>query len=234
MTSIKTSIRKTLHPVRRYIIAVKNRLRYGRGASYRPDKYWSDRLSRYGFDKRGVGNIAQSPEENDQVYTEARDIFLAVCRETSIDFAQTSWLDVGCGTGFYAKALRDAGVKDYFGVDITNALTPELRRHYDGYRFDRLDVSTQEIEGQYDAIIMIDVTQHIVDPEKFTFAMQNIHRHLNAGGIFVVTSWLNSTARDSFYEKSRSLEDYKKEFTTEVISQPRPFRDKFIFTIRKA
>jgi cyclopropane fatty-acyl-phospholipid synthase-like methyltransferase len=109
-----------------------------------------------------------------------------------------------------------------------------LRWQYGGYRFERLDVAGQEIVGQFDAIIMIDVTQHIVDAEKFTFAMQNIRRHLNVGGVFIVTSWLDDKARDSFYEKSRSLEAYKKEFPTDQFSQPKVFRDKYIFTIRRS
>ncbi|MFA6392138.1 MAG: class I SAM-dependent methyltransferase [Patescibacteria group bacterium] len=234
MVSIKSPLRKILHPIRKNAITIGNRLRYGQGATYRPDKYWNDRLTQYGFDKRGVGNIAQSVEENNQVYTEARNTFLAVCQESSVDFNQTRWLDIGCGTGFYASALQSAGVKDYTGVDITDTLMPELRRQYSDYHFEKLDVSTQEIKGRYDAIIMIDVTQHIVDPEKFSYAMQNIHQHLNNGGIFVVTSWLDASARDSFYEKSRSQEAYQREFPNEVFSQSRPFRDKHIFTIHKS
>lgn len=49
-----------------------------------------------------------------------------------------------------------------------------------------------------------------------------------------MTSWLDSRKRDSIYERSRSLEHYRREFPDCQFSDARPFRDKFIFTIRPA
>ena len=83
-------------------------------------------------------------------------------------------------------------------------------------------------------VAMIDVTQHITNPEKFSFAMQNIRSRLGESGSFIVTSWLDDGARESFYEVSRSIEAYRREFPGYSFSEPVPFRDKFIFSVRPA
>ena len=79
---------------------------------------------------------------------------------------------------------------------------------------------------------MIDVTQHITNEQKFKKAMDHIKNALSEDGVFVVTSWLDENIRDSFYEKSRSIQSYEKCFKNYSFSEPLKFRDKFIFTIR--
>ena len=81
---------------------------------------------------------------------------------------------------------------------------------------------------------MIDVTQHIVNPRKFCFAMQNIKSHLSEDGVFIVTSCISEkVTRRNFYVVDRPLTAYEREFSGYKFSEPRRFRDKFIFSVRR-
>jgi 2-polyprenyl-3-methyl-5-hydroxy-6-metoxy-1,4-benzoquinol methylase len=199
---------------------------------YNAKKYWEVRHKKYGFDPKGVGNKSLSNKENALQYHEARKIFLAICEKNSIDFSRISVLDIGCGSGFYTKILWDKGCVDYTGIDITDVLFNGLKERFPHYRFKQLDITKKQLQDLYDLIIMIDVSQHITYEKKFKFAMQNVKEHLKRSGLFIVTSWLNKTAKKSFYEKSRSIEIYKNCFKTENFSDPIKFRDKFIFTVQ--
>jgi hypothetical protein len=79
---------------------------------------------------------------------------------------------------------------------------------------------------------MIDVTQHITSKIKFEFALKNIRAHMKENSMFIVTSFLEEKLKNSFYEKSRSIDSYKQIFNTEFFSEPEKFRDKYIFYIK--
>jgi len=201
---------------------------------YRPKKYWKNRHTKYGFNLRGVGNCTFSHEENKQAYQKAKEAFLQLCTQQDIDFKNVRALDIGCGTGFYAKAFLEAGGRDYLGIDITDQLFKKLQAERPDCKFRKMDISTQSLDGLFDLIIMIDVTQHIVDDAAFSFTMQNIRSHLSEDGVFIVTSWLsNRLIKRSYYEVARPISYYNKEFPDFGFSESVAFRDKFIFAIRK-
>lgn len=208
-------------------------LRYWAPGSYRAGRYWSDRLGRFRSDLRGVGNASLSSAENERLHREGAEVFLSLCRAEGIDFARTRLLDVGCGTGYYADLFRRGGGKSYRGIDVTGVLFPDLQRRFPGFEFGLLDVSRARLEGVYDLVVMIDVTQHITSPSGFARAMANVRGSLAAGGCFIVTSWLNRNARLSFYETAREAADYRAAFPGWRMSAPLPFRDKKIFSLRR-
>jgi len=207
-------------------------LRYWGPQGYRAGRYWSDRLSRYGSDLRGVGNASLTSEENERLHREGAKIFLSLCREEGIEFSRTRLLDIGCGTGYYAELFREGGGTSYLGVDLSDVLFPDLRRRFPGFDFRRLDVSRKRLEGTFDLVIMIDVTQHITSPGGFAFAMRNVRERIAPDGCLILTSWLDSKARKSFYETARGAEAYREAFPGWRMSPPRPFRDKKIFSLR--
>jgi len=208
-------------------------IKYWTPNGYNTEKYWRDRLSKYGLELRSVGDIYLSHKENEQIYDKAKDVFLSLCRQEGVNFKRVRMLDIGCGTGFYAKVFLENGGKNYLGIDITDVLFGKLKRAFPGLEFRKLDICTQKLSGYFDLIIMIDITQHIIN-NKFSFAMQNVRSHLSEDGIFIVTSWLNDEARYGLCEVSRTIEAYKREFPNYVFSKPIPFRDKFIFSIKRA
>jgi len=225
---IKDPIGTITRELRRRLRRYKYQSRYVEDA----EPHWANRLGKYGFDLRGVGNEGLSHEENERVYLQARGVFETLCKNENVDFAKVRMLDVGCGTGFYAKVFAENGGTDYLGVDITDTLFDRLREEFPTFKFRKLDITKQQLDGLFGLIIMIDVTQHITDEEKFSFAMQNIKSHLNQNGIFIVTSWLRERTQFNYYEVSRPFEVYKKEFPDFIFSTPLPFRDKFIFAIK--
>lgn len=227
-------IKKPFRTLKRYPSLFLQAIKYWIPANYKSEKYWKDRLSKYGLELQGAGDIRLSHKENEQIYLKAKEVFLSLCRQEEVDFRKVRMLDIGCGTGFYAGVFLENGGKDYLGIDITDALFNKLRNIFPDSTFSKLDICTQELNDYFDLIIMIDVTQHIINSNKFSFAMQNVRSHLNENGIFIVTSWLNSEARYGLCELSRTMKAYKREFPNHVFSEPMPFRDKFIFSIKKS
>lgn len=233
-------LRDPLGVVGRRLGALPRRLLWSLGHSApggdRAEEFWNDIYCRYGFDLRGVGCVCISHEENVQAYHHAKKVFLDLCRREGLDLGSARIVDIGCGTGFYAQALLENGARDYLGIDISDVLFEELREMFPGCKFQKLDVTCQELDGQFDLVIMIDVAQHIVNQRSFSFAMQNVRSHLSKGGLFIVTSWLSKkVVRRGFYEVERPIAHYQRAFpqTGYAFGKPIPFRDKFMLSIRK-
>ena len=201
---------------------------------YNAKKYWKARHKKYGFDIRGVGNKNLTNKENELQYKEAHKTFLSICKQNNVDFSRISVLDIGCGSGYYTKIFWERNCVNYTGIDITDVLFDELKKRYPRYKFEKLNITTEKLKNCYDLIIMIDVTQHITTEKKFKFAMNNVKKHLNKNGMFIVTSWLNKSKKNSFYEKSRSIGNYKECFKSVKFGSPIKYRDKFIFTIKQS
>jgi len=235
LSILKFRIDMRLHKLRQALSRFKRRLRkYVPGPRYNPERFFRARHRRYGFDLRSVGNCTLSPEENERVYQQAGEIFLHLCRQENIDFENASVLDIGCGTGFYTQILRDNGVRRYLGADIIDDRFEVLRSRFPDYSFRQLDITKEPLDSSYDLIIMIDVTQHIVDDRKFSAAMQNVRSHLAEDGVFIVTSWnAEKRTQRTYYEVARPISCYASEFAGYHFSDIIPFRDKFIFSIRK-
>jgi SAM-dependent methyltransferase len=212
---------------------VKRILKRFRKTSYDPREYWSQRHRRFGLNVRGVGNCTLSENENSDAYRQAKQVFLDYCRVNGISFQGACVLDIGCGNGYYTEICSELGVTSYTGLDITDALFPALQYRYPSYRFCQLDITCQPPDSSFDLILMIDVTQHIVDDGKFSQAMRNIRDHLNDNGVFLITSWLSPRRiQRGPHETARPLEDYRREFPDCEFLEPVVFRDKYLFAIR--
>lgn len=202
-------------------------------AEYNAANYWGQRLNEYGSDLRGPGEISASHTENTQAYEAARDVFFALCDREAIDFPNAKILEIGTGNGYYVEQLFQHGAKHYMGIDITDAMFNSFRERFPGFAFQLLDACHQPLPSQYDVIIMIDVTQHITNPDDFSYAMQNVKQHLASNGVFIVTSYLTGDKKLSFYEVTRSIKTYQAEFEGWMFGTPIPFHKKYLFTIRQ-
>lgn len=201
---------------------------------YDPEKFFRARHRKFGFDLRSVGNRTLSAEQNEQMYQQAGQVFLELCKREEVDLENANVLDIGCGTGFYAQILMENGVNRYLGVDVMEDRFGTLSERFPQFNFRKVDVAAISLEGSFDLIIMIDVTQHIVDDARFSSAMQNIRSHLTDDGVFVVTSWLTEERiKRTYYEIARPMSYYENEFPGYAFSEKIPFRDKFIFSIKK-
>ena len=210
------------------------KLRRVLSSRYYPKRYWKKRHQKHTFDFRGVGDRTLTHRENQELYQQAREVFLSLCRKSQLDFSTINMLDIGCGTGFYAEVFHENRGNAYLGIDITDVLFKELKKRFPEFEFRKQDITKQKVKGSFDLINMIDVTQHIVDSKAFSLAMQNVRSALSKDGMFVVTSWLSDeiTKRQP-YEVARPMHCYTREFPGYAFSEPVSFRDKYIFVIRK-
>lgn len=209
-------------------------LRYRRGEGYEAETYWRDRFRRYGRSYKAVGHEGLSEDENASAYAEAAREFLRVCEEQGVDFANARVLDIGCGTGFYAALLRDAGVKHYRGIDVTDVFFPSLRQEFPSFEFLRCDVTAERLTGSFNLVIIIDVTEHIVEDHRLSFAMDNIRRCLSEDGLVLLAQPLSDPGeKDLFYLRFWSLSDIQENFPGYSFSDPVPFRNGILVSIRK-
>ncbi len=204
----------------------------GKG-SYDAEKYWRDRHHTYSTGYRGSGNEALSEEENERLYQENVTRFRAICAEHGITLGSgTRLLEIGCGNGVYTRVCRETGVTDYTGIDITDELFAALGDQYPGYRFVKADATgTMDLDPGYDAILMIDVIEHIVAPEKLAGAMANARRLLNPGGVFLVSPVMDSSRKRMFYVRSWSEPDLVQHFPGWRVERT-PFRDGRMLILR--
>lgn len=103
-------------------------------------------------------------------------------------------LEVGCGDGFGTPILAQAVAHlDCIDWEPRNIEGNKRRlKHLKNTNFLELDVSANEIEGKYDAILSIDVIEHL-EPEFEKPFMENQINALNKEGI-LITGTPNVTA----------------------------------------
>lgn len=122
-----------------------------------------------------------------------------------------SVLDIGCGVDIFTDYFLKEGFESYKGVDLTEEVINNLKSKFrNGFEFEQKGICKEKIEGIYDLIIMMSVTQHIIKDKHFRFIMQNIQNSLNKNGLFLVTDMANVDRRDSLYTRRRPLSYYKK------------------------
>jgi hypothetical protein len=130
--------------------------------------------------------------------------------------------------------MSDLGINSYSGFDISDENVKNIEENILNYlgRFYKCDVGKEKVDQKADLIIMIDVTQHIVNDDKLNFCLLlNVKANLSDVGVFIVTDEL-SNKTFSFYEKNRSLQFYSDALGMELIVKPVVFRDKYIFAFK--
>ena len=98
-----------------------------------------------------------------------------------------SVLDAGCGNGWFARLLADAGYEvsaiDSFasGVGLGSGSEERVRfavgSVYDDFR--------SAFGGRFDAIVSLEVIEHLYDPQLF---VQRVREALAPGGVFIVST----------------------------------------------
>lgn len=73
-------------------------------------------------------------------------------------------LDVGCGAGVAAGALRASGATALVGVEIVPDVAAEAALRYDHVFTGSIEDALPTLDGPYDTILCLDVLEHLVDP----------------------------------------------------------------------
>ena len=214
MGSVKRAVLKTI------VLPIK----YGRGRDYDAAGYWSDRFQEYAMAMKGVGCEGLSEKDNWDARQRALGVLEHVFRQEGVVWDGLRVLEIGCGNGFYADYFQKAGVRDYTGVDITDALFAALREKFPSCRFVRQDITAGGVDGRHDLVLMMDVIQHIVDKEKLLSALRHVRDALNDGGIFVVAPLTAASRRHLFHVHRWSLEEMNAVFGPDYAKRIVSFR----------
>ncbi|HZO37431.1 MAG TPA: class I SAM-dependent methyltransferase [Solirubrobacteraceae bacterium] len=73
-------------------------------------------------------------------------------------------LDVGCGQGANAPALREAGATSIVGIEIVPAAAERARERLDEVLVGAVEERLADVQGPFDTILFLDVLEHLVDP----------------------------------------------------------------------
>lgn len=92
-------------------------------------------------------------------------------------------LDLGCGTGIYARFFAPA---QYLGIDISPAYVAAARSKYPDHRFEVHDASsTRFADSMFDACMISGVLHHL-DDDMASRVLQEASRVVRPGGLLVI------------------------------------------------
>jgi 2-polyprenyl-3-methyl-5-hydroxy-6-metoxy-1,4-benzoquinol methylase len=73
-------------------------------------------------------------------------------------------LDVGCGAGANAAALRQMGATEIVGIEIHEPSGIRAREVFDEVLIGSVEEQLPKVQGAFDTILTYDVLEHLVDP----------------------------------------------------------------------
>lgn len=92
-------------------------------------------------------------------------------------------LDVGCGAGGLAHALRERGAKRVVGIEATD-LAAEASRICDQVYHGTVESVLPRLDGYFDFVVAADVLEHLVDPWS---VVRELRQHVKTGGTLLVS-----------------------------------------------
>lgn len=102
------------------------------------------------------------------------------------DLKGKSLLDVGCGTGKFCNLARKKGARKIVGTDLSPKMIEETKKQSGDAELRVIDVSKENIEGQFDVVICSLVLGHISNLE---FALTNLIGNMNHDGTLLITDF---------------------------------------------
>ena len=103
----------------------------------------------------------------------------------SKEFKKPKYLEIGCGTGTFIRALAQNGTMEITGSEIyLNGLLYAKSKKLPNVEFIQFDASMGVLPGKFDIVAAFDVLEHIDDDVS---AISNVAQMINDGGYFVIT-----------------------------------------------
>jgi ubiquinone/menaquinone biosynthesis C-methylase UbiE len=99
------------------------------------------------------------------------------------------FLDVGAGSGALIWRAKEMGFSELYGIDVSKNVIDKCRQYLKNHSVkaklsrQNIDAGTSFKKNYFDAITMIAVFEHIVDPH---FVLSEVHRILKRNGQFIV------------------------------------------------
>lgn len=115
-------------------------------------------------------------------------------------------LDVGCGYGVLGKYLKENGVNEVCGIELSANAAAEASKVLDEVVVGSVEsVQLPFLTGYFDCIICADVLEHLIDPWN---VLSNLKRYLKPGGCIIA-----SIPNIGFHRVVRSLMKGRWEYT---------------------
>ena len=157
--------------------------------AFDPKTYWRGRV-RADATVGVVGHRSLGTAYNEFIYRRRVDVLNGVLLEQNLVPDRDSILDIGCGSGFYARFWQAKGFETYLGIDVSGAAVARLKAEIPGYSFLEADISerldSSIARQRYSVITVFDVFYHIVDDSRFRVALRNIRDYLAPNGVLIV------------------------------------------------
>lgn len=174
--------------------------------------YW-DNLLTQNFSLKGVGWPNWPESYNAIVYKKYLKGFFKILSDLDKQYnfkvdKTKNILEIGPGTGFYTNVLKDLGVEDYQGIDISEISITNLKKRYPGYNFNNLSIYEnlaffEDRKSRYDLACVIDVLLHIVDDSKHKQAVKNICNMVKSGGYIITGDTATVYRKENFSKHSK-------------------------------
>ncbi|MFE4591298.1 tRNA-dependent cyclodipeptide synthase [Streptomyces laurentii] len=100
-----------------------------------------------------------------------------------------SVLDIGCGTGAYARMLRQQGAAQVLGTDLSPGMVDTARRLEEadplGVRYEVHDAADMPVLGAFDVAVAVAVLHYADSRETLARMLRRVRANLAAGGRFL-------------------------------------------------
>lgn len=88
------------------------------------------------------------------------------------ELVEKSWLEIGCGAGHFIRALKDLGVRNVRGLDVSEELLRDANRGFKAQvAFQTSDLIADLERSDADIIVAFFVIEHLQNPRSFWRAM---------------------------------------------------------------
>jgi 2-polyprenyl-3-methyl-5-hydroxy-6-metoxy-1,4-benzoquinol methylase len=243
-------IRQTLRKIRRdpvgaikraFFKTVVGPLKYGRGDDYDAEKYWAERLAKYGSSLQGPGDEGLPHRDNEEVYEQAARILFDEIAKRGLALDRADVLEIGSGNGYYTEQLLRRGARRLCSVDITDVmfaaistrLAPVLATTKATLSLEKLDITSEQIQGLYDLVLFIDVIEHIITKPKLSYALTNIASVIKPGGLLLVAPVAKRSRSHLFHNSEWALDDLLPFFANWDVGETVAFRGTSLVTLRR-
>ncbi|PLX78695.1 MAG: hypothetical protein C0616_13545 [Desulfuromonas sp.] len=176
------------------------------------ESYWDNRLEN-AFNHAGTGMLAYGPFFNWWVYQICKIRFKQEVGKLPVNLKNGTFLDVGCGTGFYLRQWQSLGAGNLVGLDISKSAITRLAHSYPGWQLIHADIGACDNPlppDHFHAVSAMAVFFHIVDDYRLEMALQNINRSLKKEGYLILSDNFLHRERSGWgvYHTSRALTEY--------------------------